>query len=987
MKYAFRRVSIGLSFVGIAALVGACATSAGPADPEAASATASSLEAASSATFGVGRFKTPGGRCLDVAGNGVRPGTALKVWSCHDPAAYLARAQRWTFKRLSDGAFRLQGQQNQCMTVTGTAVVMNPCEDAVVPGPSDHQRWTLDDAGRLVSNGQCLHMESDAVGAGVVVAACNGSASQTWAKELFRQAPAARATKCAADDLAKRSPSGSSDYVCDGAWQYSQHKYRDPVCLHMVTDARCGWLECHNVANRCANPAFGTTHVSVSGMAGPYRDTNQNANHCAAAYADARDSTEYTGLAQCGCTHSREPLGPGSHTAYQTYAYAELCGDVSNTGVSAEICGVHQECTPNTCSDGLEPNPASCGIDSGFEATPAVSTPGLSRNELVALDERANPGAADALCLTCDELPFTTPADAQQKLACLARSQAGHKGSLAAGARSLELREAADIQTIFAVRGDDLSSADQVQALAAYRDYPSEVTGLCASRAPWTRPATPPTCSDAVRLPLNGYLDMCELAAQGKLKLDALIAVANLCSDDNAQPPDMAKCESYSDSFREILTRIEELLEAADTSSAASLRAAALSAPPVDLKAAIARVVAQLARQGRTEAQICAIAERARADHTCPASTREAYGRAVQGRVATGQAHTCVILSGGRVTCFGEGRSGELGNGATARSATPVMVPLDRVTSIAAGLEFTCAVRAPGDLYCWGSNTVGQTTGTEPMYTLPTRVAGITDAVNVTAGQNHACASRKNGEVVCWGLNDGGQLGVAGIASSNVPVTVTGPGGAGYLANIDRLTSGYAHTCGLTRDGDTYCWGDDQVGQLGDGTAPRVLPAAAIPARVAGLPRMVSLGSGWYHTCAIAVDGTLWCWGNNPIGQIDPESPVRHITSPIALPFHDVRAVSGGHGHTCFTLGSGALYCQGWNRFAQLGRGTMSDVAEPTQLVAIPEPVREPFGSRESTCAQAASGNLYCWGVNKQGQLGPSGSGSVLTPYLVPLPH
>ncbi len=195
-----------------------------------------------------------------------------------------------------------------------------------------------------------------------------------------------------------------------------------------------------------------------------------------------------------------------------------------------------------------------------------------------------------------------------------------------------------------------------------------------------------------------------------------------------------------------------------------------------------------------------------------------------------GQFHTCIVTTTGVVQCWGSNGFGQLGNGTKIDSLTPVIVSgvSSGVSVLATGASHNCAVTADTGLSCWGSNEYGQLgNGTETTSSSPVKVSGMTGGVSgVSAGLRHTCAIR-NDVMKCWGFNFYGQLGDGSTDSSNTPVNVSG-----LTGKIDSIRVGYMHTCALMDGGGVRCWGDNQYGQLGDGSSIE----KHVPASVIGFP-------------------------------------------------------------------------------------------------------------------------------------------------------
>ncbi len=292
--------------------------------------------------------------------------------------------------------------------------------------------------------------------------------------------------------------------------------------------------------------------------------------------------------------------------------------------------------------------------------------------------------------------------------------------------------------------------------------------------------------------------------------------------------------------------------------------------------------------------------------------------------ITAGYYHSCALISGGTVKCWGTNGSGQLGDGTTATRNSPVPVTgLTNVVSVRGGGYNTCAVISGGTAKCWGQNIEGQVgDGTAGgAKTAPATVSGLTGVTSLAVGGLHACAVVAAGAAKCWGKNDSGQLGNSGTTKSSVPVAVTG------LTGATSVAAGSYHSCVLVAGGAAKCWGAGNYGQLGNGTKT----GATAPVAVSSLTGATAISVGGYHTCAALPSGAR-CWGNGSSYKLgDGTSTDRPTPTPVAT-LSSATAVSTGNIHSC-VLSGGRAKCWGWNNSGQLGDGTTTFRPTPVAVV------------------------------------------------------
>jgi alpha-tubulin suppressor-like RCC1 family protein len=234
--------------------------------------------------------------------------------------------------------------------------------------------------------------------------------------------------------------------------------------------------------------------------------------------------------------------------------------------------------------------------------------------------------------------------------------------------------------------------------------------------------------------------------------------------------------------------------------------------------------------------------------------------------VAAGSLHACASVNGG-IFCWGNNVDGQLGNGTTVRSQTPVFAGIG--SRIFAGQFHTCAVRGDGTLTCWGFGGFGQIGDGSTVDRLTPTVVPIANTVDMALGGSHTCAVRADGTVRCWGAGASGQLGDGTSTQRSVPVLVQG------LTDATQIAAGLEHTCARRQNGTVSCWGGGSKGQLGDGSGDN----KALPLAVPGLAGVLAVRSHFSnHTCAELGNRTVKCWGSNSAGQLGDGTLIQHPT-------------------------------------------------------------------------------------------------------------
>ncbi len=366
---------------------------------------------------------------------------------------------------------------------------------------------------------------------------------------------------------------------------------------------------------------------------------------------------------------------------------------------------------------------------------------------------------------------------------------------------------------------------------------------------------------------------------------------------------------------------------------------------------------------------------------SCPEAACGATASAAPKKLAMGRRHGCAIGKQGDAWCWGEGAWGKLGTGNFKAQLVPTEVEgLGKATAIATGEEHSCAL-VNTQVWCWGSNMSGQLGIGSKLVKFklkPTKVGALFGMGALAAGAAHTCAIAAAGKVWCWGNNDKGQLGrglPGGIGTAPKAV-------AGLTAKA--ITAGMRHTCALDTKGAVWCWGDRTFGALGDGKTS-LIPWAK-PLKIAKSFGLVEIVAGDRHTCARNGLGGVMCWGENMAGQVGVKVSLKTLTVPTPV---TVKAAAGaaqlalGGRHSCIRKANGSVWCWGAANQRQLGR--YGELAGATVKIVMGGPLganlkgaKDLAAGGDTNCALDGSGNPWCWGANKHGQLGNGRTGERL---------
>lgn len=324
---------------------------------------------------------------------------------------------------------------------------------------------------------------------------------------------------------------------------------------------------------------------------------------------------------------------------------------------------------------------------------------------------------------------------------------------------------------------------------------------------------------------------------------------------------------TFSDGSARILT--DRALEASDVATCAITRSGVVKClgNPYPTPTPIPAFRDAIALAGGTQ-QMCALF----ADGTVNCEGRAVALAAPAVAIAAQSVITCALLSTGGVQCW------------DGMSATPTAQHVSGIANaIAIGAEAgvgACVVIAGGSVTCWEG--MGDNSG--PFQLAAARVEGVVNATAVTYAVRHGCALISDGTVMCWGENDHGQLGNGQIVlpGTNTPPTWVRDS-AGVLTGAVSVVSGDYHSCALLANGTAKCWGQRAALNV-PADSPLAIPFfQQVPPGLPAIPTATAVAAGAYHSCVTIVDGTVWCWGEQPGQPIMPPTLMAGFDEVLAL--------------------------------------------------------------------------------------------------------
>ena len=348
--------------------------------------------------------------------------------------------------------------------------------------------------------------------------------------------------------------------------------------------------------------------------------------------------------------------------------------------------------------------------------------------------------------------------------------------------------------------------------------------------------------------------------------------------------------------------------------------------------------------------------------------------------VTMGANYGCTLVDGAAY-CWGQNTYGQLGDGTNTDQGSPVAVLGGLTfTSISAGSFTACGLVSTGAAYCWGQNAAGGigngTSGTS--YSTPTAVSGGLSFSMISVGANQTCGIAAN-VGYCWGQNNIGQVGDGTTMSRTLPTPVAGSHSFTQIHAGGATGSALSSTCAVATNGSAWCWGQNNFGQLGDGTTTNALS----PVAVGGGGTYSAISTGSRSSCAIATPlKSLYCWGDNTYAEIGDGTTTARPNPTLVLGGHAYTSVTVSDLYSCGVVTTGKAYCFGYNGYGVLGDGTTSQRSTPVAVAGVSGNVSAVAPTSGANCV-SNSVAVYCFGRTLSGRTGTGSNVSVNRPQQV----
>ncbi|MBL7893443.1 MAG: T9SS type A sorting domain-containing protein [Bacteroidia bacterium] len=331
--------------------------------------------------------------------------------------------------------------------------------------------------------------------------------------------------------------------------------------------------------------------------------------------------------------------------------------------------------------------------------------------------------------------------------------------------------------------------------------------------------------------------------------------------------------------------------------------------------------------------------------------------------IATGGAHSMVICDDKTLMIWGSNVFGQFGNGTNINSVVPLQNnSLTGIIAIAAGDAHSLALNNIGTVWTWGINANGQLGDGSNVFdsNVPVQVSSLTGVIAIRGGGFHSLALKKDSTVWAWGENNNGQLGDGTNTPSNVPVQVSS------LKGIIGIAAAGLHSLAVKSDGTVWAWGWNTNGQLGNGTSTFF---ENVPVQVDSLTDIIAVAGGANFSLALKNDSTVWAWGLNSSGELGTGNNTSSNVPVQVNSLTGIMAIEAGGWHSIALKNNGTVWAWGANNVGELGDSTNITRNVPVQVSNLAGVTAISSEGYHSLCIKK-NGTLWAWGSNSNGELG-----------------
>jgi alpha-tubulin suppressor-like RCC1 family protein len=343
--------------------------------------------------------------------------------------------------------------------------------------------------------------------------------------------------------------------------------------------------------------------------------------------------------------------------------------------------------------------------------------------------------------------------------------------------------------------------------------------------------------------------------------------------------------------------------------------------------------------------------------------------------IAGGGYHSLFLKNGGSLWAMGYNADGEFGDGTTNDTDIPEQIVAGDVTAIAAGGYHSLFLKSDGSVWAMGYNgSGGLGDGTYNGANQPEQIVA-SNTTAIAAGQFHSLLLKNDGSLWATGDDANGQLGdgtyaVAPYYGTNRPEQIV-------ASNVTAIAAGGYHSLFLKSDGSLWAMGYNGYGQLGDGTTDGGNYETNRPEQIVS-SNVTAIAAGYYHSLFLKNDGSLWAMGDNQSGQLGDGTSNLGTDRPEQIVSSNVTAIVAGQNHSLFLKRDGSLWAMGDNANGQLGDGTFGGIAgytnRPEQIVT--GGVTAIAAGYYHSLFVKSDGSLWAMGFNGDGELGDGSYGT-----------